>query len=314
MGLKETFEKQGGMKLLRQYRRGGVLFTAAGEFLLLGKSRTSLEILRNAAALKIKQKLEKKYVDKIAEIEKQYQDADVIAERKVWICWFQGMKQAPDIVKKCYSSIKENITDREVILLTEENYHKYISFPAVIQNKIDRGIIRGAHLSDLLRLELLDQYGGTWIDATVYCSSKDIPEYMLNSDLFLFQCLKPGRDGQSSVISNWFITAKPHQRFVFMVKQLLYDYWTSNDEVVDYFIFHDFFQMLIDRYPADWNEVIPFSNATEHILLLRLFEDYKDDVWNAVTAMTPFHKLTYKFDQAETLKSNTYYKKIMGEL
>lgn len=59
MGLKEILEKQGGVNLLRQYWNGGAFFTAVGEFLLLGKSRTSLEILRNAASLKIKQKLEK---------------------------------------------------------------------------------------------------------------------------------------------------------------------------------------------------------------------------------------------------------------
>ena len=61
MGLKEILEKQGGVNLLRQYWNGGAFFTAVGEFLLLGKSRTSLEILRNAASLKIKQKLEKEY-------------------------------------------------------------------------------------------------------------------------------------------------------------------------------------------------------------------------------------------------------------
>ena len=74
MGLKEILEKQGGVNLLRQYWNGGAFFTAVGEFLLLGKSRTSLEILRNAASLKIKQKLEKEYSDKISEIEKKYKE------------------------------------------------------------------------------------------------------------------------------------------------------------------------------------------------------------------------------------------------
>ena len=168
--------------------------------MLLGKSRTSLEILRNAASLKIKQKLEKEYSDKISEIEKKYKEETCHQERrKVWICWFQGMDSAPEIVKRCYASVRENITDREVVLLTEENYREYAPFPQEIQNKIDCGIIKGAHMSDLLRLELLQKYGGTWIDATVFCSSRSIPVYMLDSDLFLFQCLKPGKDGQQSI-------------------------------------------------------------------------------------------------------------------
>ena len=201
-----------------------------------------------------------------------------------------------------------------MILLTENNYREYICFPQEIQAKIDSGIIKGAHMSDLLRLELLQQYGGTWIDATVFCSSKNIPDYMLNSDLFLFQCLKPGRDGQSSIISNWFMTARPNQKFIFMMRELLYDYWENNDEVIDYFIFHDFFQILIDRYPEEWNRVVPFSNSVPHILLLRLFDEYNDEIWNAVTAMTPFHKLTYKFKNSDTMQTNTYYQKIMEKL
>lgn len=307
MGLKQIFEKQGGINLIKQYWHGGALFTAIGEFLLLGRSKTSLEILRNASSLKIKQKLEKRYKNIIIEIERKYQDKPVDIDRKIWVCWFQGINNAPDIVKRCYLSLKENITDREIVLLTENNYRDYVTFPYEIQRKIDSGIIKGAHMSDLLRLELLQEYGGTWIDATVFCSSNEIPKYMLDSDLFLFQCLKPGKDGQPSIISNWFITAKPNQKFVFMVKELLYDYWRNNDEVVDYFIFHDFFQMLIDRYPEEWANVVPFSNSTPHILLLRLFEKYDEEMWDAIRKQTPFHKLTYKFSKDEENRKNTFY-------
>jgi len=310
----QIFYKQGGIKLLKQYWKSGILFTAIGEFILLGKSETALKILRNAVTLKTKQKLEKKYKNKILEIEKSYHEQAVEENRKIWVCWLQGIDAAPDIVKKCFFSVKNNITDRDVILLTEDNYQNYISFPRDIQDKIDCGIIKGAHMSDLLRLELLQKYGGTWIDATVFCSSSDIPKYMLNSDLFLFQCLKPGSDGQPTTISNWFITAKPNHKFIFMIKELLYEYWRNNDEVIDYYIFHDFFQLLIDRYPNEWNKVIPFSNSPSHILFLRLFEDFDEAVWEAVIKMTPFHKLSYKFEDSETLRPNTYYQKIMESL
>ena len=41
MNLKETFKKQGGIKLLKQYWQGGALFTGIGQFLLLGKKQDS---------------------------------------------------------------------------------------------------------------------------------------------------------------------------------------------------------------------------------------------------------------------------------
>lgn len=59
LNLLELFRKQGGFSLIKQFFHGGVLGTAMYEFLLLGKSRTALEILRLSVTLKIKQKLEK---------------------------------------------------------------------------------------------------------------------------------------------------------------------------------------------------------------------------------------------------------------
>ena len=72
----------------------------------------------------------------------------------IWFCWFQGIENAPFIVKKCYESVLNNIKDRKIILITEKNYKEYISFPEYIQEKIDNKIIKGAHFSDLIRLEL----------------------------------------------------------------------------------------------------------------------------------------------------------------
>lgn len=76
MNLKETFKKQGGIKLLKQYWQGGALFTGIGQFLLLGKSRTALEILRLSTTLKTKQKLEKKYKWKLEKFDKTYTEKE----------------------------------------------------------------------------------------------------------------------------------------------------------------------------------------------------------------------------------------------
>ena len=89
----------------------------------------------------------------------------------------------------------ENLSDRNVHILTEENYRDYVTFPPFIQQKIDSGVISKTHMSDLLRLELLIRHGGLWLDATVLCTSPEVPAYMTDCDLFLFQDLKPGFDG-----------------------------------------------------------------------------------------------------------------------
>ncbi len=306
-----TFKKQGGMKLLKQYWNGGALFTAIGEFLLLGKSRTSLEILRLAASLKTKEKLERKYKKYLTQFDEKYIETEHKESNKIWICWFQGLDEAPIIVKKCVESVKKNNLDKEIVVITSDNLHDYVEFPKYIEEKWKRGIITHTHMTDLLRLELLIRYGGTWIDATVFCSSSNIPSYFFDSDLFFYQLLKPGRDGNGTYFSSWFMSAKTNNKILMATQSLCYAYWKENNIMWDYFLLHDFLSIVLDYYPDDWKKIIPRDNAAPHMLLLRLFDKYNEDVWKAISEQTPFHKLTYKFDSKNQRRNNTYYEKIM---
>lgn len=306
------FKKVGGMEILRQYWQAHVLLFSLIQTALQGFSRKSLEIVRLSVNNKILCKLRKKYRKTIVRFQEEYVPQPRQRSNKVWVCWFQGMEAAPVLVQQCYQSLQQNLKDRHIILLTEENYKEYVTFPDYIQEKADKGIIPKAQFSDLLRLALLIRYGGTWIDATVYCSGGSIPHYMLDSELFMFQTLKPGLDGQATCVSNWFMTACTNHPLLLLTQTLLYEYWKKNDKMVDYFIFHDFFQLAIEAYPRQWEQVVPFSNSVPHILLLRLFDTYDQQIWDATREMTPFHKLSYKFNDADAQLPDTYYAKLFA--
>lgn len=311
MNIIETFKKQGGFKLLKQYWNGGALFTGAGEFLLLGKSRTALEILRLSTALKTRQKLERKYGWKLEEFDKSYIDSEHITSNKIWICWFQGLDNAPEVVRKCYKSVLKYYPDKEVTVITKENMSDYISFPDYIVDKWKKGIITHTHMTDLLRLELLIKYGGLWLDATVFCTDR-APSYFYESDLFFFQNLKPGRDGDCQYISSWLIGARTNNRVLMAVRELCYEYWKNNNSMWDYYLLHDFMSIVLDKYEDEWGKVVPRDNATPHILLLRLFDKYDDNMWQAIREQTPVHKLSYKFDISKFNLEDTYYKELLG--
>lgn len=312
MSLKDAFKKQGGTKLLKQYSKGGALFTCICQFLLLGRSRTALEILRLSGTLKIKQKLNRKYKWKLEEfdnsyIEKAHKSSDII-----WMCWFQGIDNAPALVKKCYESVVKNNPDKEVIIITSSNINDYVTFPDYIVSKWKQGIITHTHMTDLLRLELLITYGGVWLDATVLCTGK-APDYFFDSDLFFYQTLKPGRDGLASYISSWMIEAKTNNKILMATKELCYEYWKDNNIMWDYFLLHDFMSIVLDKYEKDWEKIVPRDNATPHILLLRLFHQYDEKMWNAIKDQTQFHKLSYKFEKQKIEKKGTYYDVLIGE-
>ena len=315
MGLREIFKKQGGCNLIKQYHKSKVLHIALGEFLLLGRDKKALEILRLSVQFKTKQKLEKRYKKEIKYINEKYQNIKLEhrESNKVWVCWFQGLENAPELVNRCYKSLKDNLTDREIILITSENMSNYVKFPKFILEKWKKGYITHTHMTDLLRLELLIRYGGMWIDSTVLCTSKreEIPDYYFNSDLFIYQSLKPGRDGQAQLISSWLMSARTNNKILMMTRYLCYEYWKKNNSMVDYFLLHDFMSIALENNIEEWKHIIPRDNATPHILLLRLFDQYDTEMWYAIKNQTPFHKLTYKFDENQKKLPNTFYQYIM---
>lgn len=317
MNLKEIFQKQGGWKLIKDWLHAGLLPYAIAQGCLLGRSKKSLEILRLGITLKKYHRLHLKYSRFLQKISTSLTEKALSAserkKRKVWVCWMQGIENAPNLVQKCYISLKKNLHDREIILITADNISEYTDFPPYIIDKYKKGFITHTHFSDLLRVELLCRYGGTWIDSTVFCSGDDIPSYMLDSDFFLFQNLKPGSDGSIINISSWFITAKSNHKFMLAVRELLWKYWEQNDRLVDYFLLHHFIMMVAEFYQDDWKKIIPYPNSIPHILLLRLFEPYNEGVWAELKKICPFHKLAYKRSKEDFEKKDTYYDIILAK-
>ncbi|MDR4520813.1 MAG: capsular polysaccharide synthesis protein [Nitrosomonas sp.] len=310
----KVYEKAGGKELLKRWINAGVLPYAIGQVMLTGLSKKSLEILRNGVYLKLRNKLHKQYASVLDEFDKLY-SPDIYPQkesRKVWFCWMQGIDKAPLLVKKCYKSVCKEMHGREIIFLSERNLKEWCQLPEFIWEKYQKGIITQTHLSDLLRIALLAQHGGTWIDATVYCSSAcSTPDYMLDSDFFVFQNLKPGSDGSVLNISSWFMTAKKNNHIVLVVKELLWRYWQKENSLIDYFLLHHFISIVSERYSEEWKKVYQFPNSLPHVLLLSLFEKFDETRYEAMLQSSPFHKLSYKFTEEQMALPETYYKHII---
>ena len=311
---KDYFKKAGGLKLLRQYWRNGVLGTAVSQFILLGKSKTALEILRLSVDMKTKQRLEKKYRKVLKEFDKQWKDDRPHQKRKtVWIFWWQGEEAMPFVVRRCYESVKEHLSDWEIVLLTERNYCEYANFPDYISEKQKAGIISLTHFSDLLRLELLIRHGGLWIDATVLCTNRVVPNSILESDLFVFRPQKPGADGEATTLSSWLMWSKTNNKILMATQAMLYDYWMKNCILSEYFLLHHFMSIVFDYYSEESTLIPPFCNSIPHILQLHLFDRYDEVYWRDLKNMTCFHKLTYKLDMDQCKGKGTYYDYIIKE-
>ena len=85
---------------------------------------------------------------------------NINATSPIWVCWWQGKENMPDIVKACYNSIQRHACNHPVILITEENFRDYIDMPEYIINKQKEGYIDITHFSDILRMKLITKQGG----------------------------------------------------------------------------------------------------------------------------------------------------------
>lgn len=312
--LGKIFRKVNGFEVLKQYACAGVLGFVLLETAILGTSRKSLEIVRLAADHRVLNKLRRKYrrfTEEYKVFQKKKQETKSMHSHVIWVCWMQGMEQAPALVKRCYESLLENLGDRKIVVITENNYRDYVSFPEHILEKYKKGVITKTHFSDLLRLELLIRYGGTWIDATVLCTGSGVPEYILNSELFVYQCLKPGRDGHDAVISSWLMTSRSNHPILLLTRALLYRYWETHHYMMDYYLLHDFFQIAAEAYPEEWEKVVPSCSSVPHILLLHLFQPFDVHWLKYITDMTCFHKLSYKFEESDMELEGTYYRWVL---
>lgn len=309
------FNKFGGMGLIKQYAKAGVLPFALVTAPLLGFSHKGLELFRLAVQMKTYNKISKRYTVYLKKYDEQIDWSQLKQEhqKKIWICWLQGMENAPLVVQKCYKSICKHLTEYEIVVLTSDNINQYVSFPEHILNKWKSGIITNTHFSDLLRLAVLNTYGGTWLDATVLCTGDNIPSYMLESNLFFYQVLKPGRDGSTLNVSSWLLTASSNTKILNSVQYLLYEYWKTNDSMVDYFLIHMFMELACNYYKEEYNQIIKFCNSMPHVLLLEMFEPYEEKKYSAIKAITPFHKLAYKRDQKDMEKTGTYFDVIINK-
>ncbi len=224
---------------------------------------------------------------------------------KIWICWLQGIENAPHIVKKCVESIKAHAGDQEVILITNQNLNKYIHLPEYITEKWTNKKISNTHFSDIIRIHLLNEYGGIWIDATVLLTGP-VPEYIKQADLFFFQCPEIGK----VIASNWFIAAKPHNEIIFLVKELLDEYWKKENSLCSYSIFHLFLTMTIrstQQRESTWKQ-IPYSYAElSQMLQNELFNHYNPEILQRITNLTTIHKLSYKPPRENFEKEGTLY-------
>ena len=344
------YKQFGRAKLVWQYAKLGALWPAVKASVSCLLKQQSFKGIYPEVLRRVEPFLVQKYGSKVQEFKKFLDGPSGKAERNgsrelmhehpkvIWWCWLQGYDAAPPIVKACYNSLMrefkgsrvQGLNDGyEIKVIDGENWKEYIELPDFIVKKWEKKQIPPALFSDLLRLELLIKYGGTWIDSTVLCtgfkefeclssssgssSSPSVQEFKeyLDADLFLFQYTKQGSIPVS--ISNWFISAHSNNEVLIVLRDMLYAYWKDFDCVLDYYVFHLFFAMISKEYPEQI-AAMPYGQSQNSLVLLHHWDEKFDQKkWDKLTSQVCFHKMAFRVGEDVQNNKENYYNYILTE-
>lgn len=110
------------------------------------------------------------YIDIIEKYKNYSPVSKQIGDHRIWVFWGQGEIQMPPLIKACHRQL--TYFNKNITLISSQNVEQYINLPSIIYENVKDGLISWAHFSDIVRNTLLAQYGGLWLDATVWVSGK----------------------------------------------------------------------------------------------------------------------------------------------
>lgn len=239
-------------------------------------------------------------------------------EKIIWQYWAQGIDEAnlPPLVQSCFNSVDRYKGSYKVIRLDINTVKDYLDIPDFVWERKKNPQFVEAFFSDLVRLALLKNYGGVWIDATILLT-QPISEEILEQDLFFFQRTKktPNKDqwerfnndyfGWSSYhkvnILNSFIVSKKNNSDIGIYLDLMLNYWKTQQNIPEYF----FFQIMVNELIEDGvnqHKKLVLDDTLPHLLQVQLEQKMDEDIYQNILNQISIHKLNRRTE----LKPDTF--------
>jgi len=186
---------------------------------------------------------------------------------------------------------------------------RYVDLDAHIDLNTQK--MTAASLSDILRLLLLHEYGGIWVDATTYCNIS-LDEWLpLAAYTGFFAFSRPAEDRE---LASWFLAAQPGNVLLAKWAARALAYWHGREKTSDYFWVHHQFGELcaVDKDAFRiWKSTPRISADGPHILqTVGMYEDF-DAVNSRIDWTIPVFKLTHRLE-LHKVRSNSLIRRLLG--
>lgn len=244
---------------------------------------------------KVVYKFIKKNFSSITDKYKFLEQKETSISKIIWVFWWQGYQDAPLLVKKCIDSIKEHSSGFDVIIVDENNWKSYASIPDYIIEKLKNKKISLTHFSDILRMSLIAEHGGLWLDATIFVT-ENIPEKYFE---YPFYSIKYETSSSKITKGRWTGFCQAGQKGSVLqsyCRDVFFEYWKKNNMLIDYFLIDYLISFAYDSIPTVKKLIdnVPINNTGIKKLDLAFNEVYDEKKYKNLLTTSIFFKLNWK--------------------
>lgn len=282
-----------------------------------------VELLRNTKSRQLRNRVIKKHIKKttnISQIKEVFiENSNTLIKQTefpkfIWTMWWQGEENAPELVQSTLYYIRKfaETNGYTTIVIDKNNIDKYLVVPKFVYSKLEKGSLGVANFSDLVRFMLMEQYGGIWLDSTMYVH-QEFPIEILERE---FSSINHNDNSNQSMDDN--ITNKRWVSFCLSgekgnivsraMRAFLLDQIKNNKVLPDYFIIDFGLDYLYDEFEEIKQIIksIPRYSSQEDIFWLRIHsrDSYDKAEWHDETKKNQIFKSSYKED--ETVKDSYF--------
>ena len=232
----------------------------------------------------------------------------------IYVMWWQGIENAPDIVKICYKSLLKNYDSKtqQIIFIDYKNYKEYVDIPNYIIEKYERGIISLTHLSDFIRAILLYKKGGLWIDATILVT-KRISDKIFDKEIFIKKNPSALEKDMTSKWQMFLMGGKKGYKLFKLLTEFYLEYWKNEEQLITYLLMENLLYVVYKENKSirdRLDEAKPFYYQIDHFQKL-LNNKYDEKIFNEICLNEDFIKLSYKFEMIYKVNGDlTFYGKL----
>ena len=242
----------------------------------------------------------------------------------IWTMWQQGEEQMPETVKASMKTIKDfaKRNSCDFHLLTNDNLEHFVTIPKDITEKYKKNELTAAHYSDIIRFSLLYQYGGIWMDATLFVSPYATVE-MFEGDFFSLNHPPIHPDKMERTIcdfkwSGYCLAGQKGKSYFKHIRDILI-YYVRKYPIFLHYLMMDYF--ILSEYDSNHEfkrlvDGLPILAPAERVLFFREYADklFDENEWKDVLKTTPIMKTTYKINKEEVVPESYLDQLLQGKL